>query len=215
METAGLTLPYHAPETPPAVALIIATLPSSDASRIETAYRFAEAAHRGHMRDEGTPYIDHPVRVATILWEELGNRDVDMIVAALNHDVLEDCEWLDADVLAGALGERATDLIQDVTKPQVSEHEKPERDRAYLDKLRSIPVESRLLKLADRIDNLRSIVLAEDPKKARRYLQVSREEFVPLALATDPVAVELVSEACDLIEQYLLRLDPGASQVRH
>lgn len=183
--------------------MIIASLAPGDAERLEAAYRFAEAAHRGHVRDEGTPYIDHPVRVALILWEEIGVRDVDLIIAAFNHDVLEDCDWLDEGVLSGALGERATSLIADVTKPQVPEEQKAARDRAYLDGLRSLPHESRLLKLADRIDNLRAVVHAGDPDKARRYLDVSREEFIPLALATDPLAVDLVSEACDRIEEYL------------
>ena len=199
-----MTVPYHAPPTPPDVAVIIATLPASDAERIVAAYRFAAAAHNAHLRDEGTPFIDHPVRVARILWEELGSRDVDMIVAALNHDVLEDCDWLDEQVLAGALGQRATDLVKDVTKAQAAQADKPARDRAYLDNLRVIPVESRLLKLADRIDNLRGVVNSGNPDKAARYLSVSREEFIPLALATDPRAAELVSQACDQIEAYLV-----------
>lgn len=199
-----LTVPYHAPPTPPDIALIIATLPASDAERIVAAYRFAAAAHHAHLRDEGTPFIDHPVRVARILWEELGSRDVDMIVAALNHDVLEDCEWLDEEVLAGALGQRTTSMVKDVTKAQVEEEDKAARDRAYLDNLRTIPVESRLLKLADRIDNLRGVISSGDPDKAARYLTVSREEFIPLALATDPRAAELVTQACDQIERYLI-----------
>lgn len=199
-----MTVPYHAPPTPPDVAVIIATLPASDAERIVAAYRFAAAAHSAHVRDEGTPFIDHPVRVARILWEELGTRDVDMIVAALNHDVLEDCDWLDEQVLAGALGQRATDLVKDVTKEQVADADKPARDRAYLDNLRVIPFESRLLKLADRIDNLRGVVSSGNPDKAARYLTVSREEFIPLALATDPRAAELVTQACDQIERFLV-----------
>jgi guanosine-3',5'-bis(diphosphate) 3'-pyrophosphohydrolase len=198
-----LNVPYHAPQTPADIALISATLPGTDAARVEQAYRFAAAAHDGHVRDEGTPYIDHPVRVARILWEDLGSRDVDLIVAALNHDVLEDCAWLDETVLSGALGERATSLIKDVTKAKVAEEDKPARDRAYLDSLRGAPHDSRLLKLADRIDNLRCVVHAGQPDKAARYLKVSREEFIPLALATDPRAADLVSLACDEVEHYL------------
>lgn len=198
-----MTVPYHAPQTPPDVALIIASLPASDAGRVEAAFRFAEAAHTSQFRDEGTPFIEHPVRVARILWEELGSRDVDMIVAALNHDVLEDCDWLDESVLAGALGERATELVKAVTKPQVPDDQKAARDRAYLDSLRTISSDARLLKLADRIDNLRSVVHSGDDAKAGRYLEVSRDEFIPLALATDPAAADLVAAACDAIESHL------------
>lgn len=204
-----MTGPYHAPQTPAEVALMVATFSAEEAERFESAFRFAAAAHEGQTRDEGTPYIDHPVRVALLLWEELGVRDLDILVAALNHDVLEDCEWLDASVLGGALGERATGFVEEVTKPHVPDEEKPARDRIYLDSLRDISNEARLLKLADRIDNLRGVILSGDPAKARRYLTVSREEFIPLALATDPAAARLVAEACDRIEQYLERAEPA------
>lgn len=190
---------------------MVATLSPEDAARFETAYRFAAAAHDGQTRDEGTPYIEHPVRVARILWEELGVRDLDILIAALNHDVLEDCDWLEAEVLNGALGERATGIVEEVTKPQVPEAQKAERDRNYFDRLRDISTEARLLKLADRVDNLRSVVLAGDPDKARRYLAVSREEFIPLALATDPVAADLVSTGCDKVERYLAE-QPGGME---
>jgi (p)ppGpp synthase/HD superfamily hydrolase len=204
-----VTIPYRAPETPVEVALMIATLSVEDAGRIEFAYRFAAAAHDGQIRDEGTPFIEHPVRVAHILWEEFGSRDVDAIIAALNHDVLEDCGWLDADILRGALGEASTELIEHVTKEQVPDDSKAARDRAYLDRLWDLPTGARLLKLADRLDNLRSVVHAGDPAKARRYLTVSREEFIPLALATDPLAARLIGDACDEIERYLAAEGPG------
>ena len=196
-------IPYRAPETPVEVALMIATLSVEDAGRIEFAYRFAAAAHDGQTRDEGTPFIEHPVRVARILWENFGSRDVDAIIAALNHDVLEDCDWLDTEILRGALGEASTELIEHVTKEQVSDDKTAARDRAYLDRLWEMPSEARLLKLADRLDNLRSVVNAGDPAKAQRYLTVSREEFISLALATDPVAARLIGDACDEIERYL------------
>ncbi|CAN5250708.1 hypothetical protein BH23CHL1_BH23CHL1_10350 [soil metagenome] len=204
-----MTIPYHAPETPVEVALMIATLSAEDAGRIEFAFRFAAAAHGGQTRDEGTPFIEHPVRVARILWEDFGSRDVEVIIAALNHDVLEDCDWLDSEILRGALGETSTQLIEHVTKEQVSDDKKAARDRAYLDRLWEIPPEARLLKLADRLDNLRSVIYAGDPAKAQRYLAVSRTEFIPLALATDPVAARLIGDACDEIERYLGAEGPG------
>jgi (p)ppGpp synthase/HD superfamily hydrolase len=63
-----------------------------------------------------------------------------------------------------------------------------------------------LLKLADRIHNLRAIPHAGDPEKARRYLSVSRAEFLPLATGTSPTAARLIEEACDEIEAYLAGL---------
>jgi (p)ppGpp synthase/HD superfamily hydrolase len=195
---------HASPPIPPELALIQASILPEDAERLEDAFRFAAAAHEGQTRDEGTPFIEHPVRVAAILWNELGCRDVDLLVAALNHDVVEDSGLVDAALVASAFGERVAALVLDVTKEQVEAEDKPVRDRAYLDRLPLLSRESRMLKLADRIDNLRSILHSGDLDKARRYLDVSRAEFIPLALTTDQAAARLVSEACDAVERMLL-----------
>ncbi|MEZ4524095.1 MAG: HD domain-containing protein [Thermomicrobiales bacterium] len=203
-----MSMMYEIAEPIPAsLALIQASMSRDDAERVERAYRFARAAHNGQLRDEGTPFIEHPVRVAEILWQELGVRNADLIVAALNHDVIEDSEAVDEHLVASAFGEVVAKLVVDVTKISVPPEEKAARDRAYLDRLPDLPVDSRLLKLADRIDNLRSVLLADDLAKARRYLDVSQDEFVPLATMTDPVALRLVIEACDAIERMLRDLD--------
>jgi (p)ppGpp synthase/HD superfamily hydrolase len=187
---------------PPLLTTVLAALSPADAERLLDAYRVAAAAHGDQLRDEGTPYIEHPVRVAQVLWSELGVRDVELLMAALNHDVLEDCD-LDADFMQGKFGARVTELVQHVTKPPVPADQKQARDDAYLAALRAAPRDARLLKLADRIDNLRGVVAAGDPAKAARYLRVSRAEFLPLALLTDPTAERLIAEACDAVESYL------------
>lgn len=194
---------HTSPPIPPQLALIQAAVPTDDAERLDNAFRFAAAAHEGQTRDEGTPFIEHPVRVAAILWGELGCRDVDMLVAALNHDVVEDSELVDGELVASAFGERVAGLVMDVTKEQVAPEHKAARDRAYMDRLPRLSLDSRLLKLADRIDNLRSVLHSGDPEKARRYLEISRAEFIPLALSTDHAAARLVTEACDAVERML------------
>ncbi|MFW6075986.1 MAG: HD domain-containing protein [Chloroflexota bacterium] len=195
---------YRPESTPAAITLIAAALPADESARLAEAFQFAAAAHAGQVRDEGTPYIEHPVRVVSILWDEIGKReDPDLLIAALNHDVLEDCEWLPREVLVAAFGERVTRIVEDVTKERVPEPQKAQRDRAYMDRLPGLPLHSRLLKLADRIDNLRSVRHSPDDEKAGRYLQVSRAEFIPLALATDQTAARLVIEACDELERDL------------
>jgi len=191
-------------DLPASLALIQASVGADDAARLEQAYRFAEAAHNGQTRDEGTPFIEHPVRVATILWNELGQRDdVDLIIAALCHDTVEDSEDVEPELLESFFGPAIASMVLDVTKPPAAPGEKEARDRAYLDKLPKLSMRSRLLKLADRIDNLRAVVHSREPGKAQRYLTVSRQEFIPLALQTDPVAARLVIEACDNLERHL------------
>jgi (p)ppGpp synthase/HD superfamily hydrolase len=196
---------YRPADIPAELTIILASLPSDDAERLAGAFQFAAAAHDGQVRDEGSPYIEHPVAVASILWTELGCRDVDVVSAALNHDVLEDCDWLNSEILSAAIGERATLFVEHVTKIRVPCDERAARDRDYLDRLRALPAEARLLKLADRIHNLRSVINAGDVNKAARYLDVSRREFYPLALMTDATAARLVAAACDDIEVYLQR----------
>ena len=60
-----------------------------------------------------------------------------------------------------------------------------------------------MLKLADRIHNLRSIPLSHDRAKAERYLAISRTEFMALAVRTDATAARLIEAACDAIALYL------------
>ncbi len=194
---------YRPAEIPRSLTTVLARLHADDAERLVNAYRFAAAAHAEHRRDEGSPFIEHPVAVAIVLSEELGCRDVDLLVAALNHDVLEDCDWLCRDDVVGAIGERSTGLVADVTKEPVPDADKSARDQRYLEHLWEISSDAKLLKLADRIHNLRSVPNADDPAKARRYLDVSRREFYPLALTVDPTAARLIAEACDAIEEYL------------
>ena len=198
---------YQPAPVPGEITLILAQLAPEDVDRVRTTFQFAAAAHVGHVRDEGLPFIAHPVHVAAILWHELGNRKVDLVLAALCHDVLEDCPNIDPAVLGDLIGQSALELVLAVTKRGVAEDLKTARDREYLDAIRRASHDVRLLKLADRIHNLRSIPAAGNPAKARRYLDVSRAEFLPIAAATDVTAERLVATACDAIERYLLTLD--------
>jgi (p)ppGpp synthase/HD superfamily hydrolase len=196
---------YQPAPLPAELALIVAALTPDDSSRLLDIFQFAAAAHAQQRRDEGTPFIEHPVRVASILWTELGRREVDLVVAALAHDILEDCLDLSTEIVRDVIGAHAFGLVQDVTKPPAAPPDKDARDRAYLDRLPRLSVEARILKLADRIDNLRSVVRSSDREKAKRYLAVSRAEFLPLAAATDITAERLLSAACDSLEVHLER----------
>src|SRR4051812_37073090 len=121
---------YQPAPLPASLTIVLGALAPDDARQLFAAFQFAAAAHAEHTRDEGTPYIDHPARVADILWSELGCRDVDVLAAALTHDVLEDCDWITPDILSGVIGARALALVTAVTKARVPENAKPARDRA-------------------------------------------------------------------------------------
>ncbi|HUG14610.1 MAG TPA: HD domain-containing protein [Thermomicrobiales bacterium] len=194
---------YSPAALPAELITILAMCDPADAERLAMAFQFAAAAHSGQRRDEGSPFIDHPVAVAVILWQELGCRDPDVLLAALMHDVVEDCDWIDSDAIRDLIGPRAMEMVMHVTKRSVPPHQRAVRDSEYLDLLLHLPLPSRLLKLADRIHNLRRVPLAGNPAKAGRYLDISRERFYPLAIGTDSTAARLLADACDAIELYL------------
>src|SRR5690349_1275333 len=80
--------------------LLLELRPDADVARIRHGYYVAEQAHSGQTRDSGEPYINHPLAVARILVEL--HMDDDTIVAALLHDVLEDCHMTTREDLADA-----------------------------------------------------------------------------------------------------------------
>ncbi|MDE7122583.1 MAG: HD domain-containing protein [Oscillospiraceae bacterium] len=84
-----------------------------DFTKIQTAYSFAEEAHKGQFRSSGQPYIIHPVAVADILLD-LG-MDTDTICAALLHDVVEDTP-VTYEQVKKLFGRDVADLVDGVTK---------------------------------------------------------------------------------------------------
>src|SRR5438067_7810793 len=85
-----------------------------DLRKIRYAYFIAEQAHAGQERVSGEPYIMHPLAVAQIL-TDLG-MDEDTIVAALLHDVLEDCHHVTPDFIRETFGQDVLGLVEGVTK---------------------------------------------------------------------------------------------------
>lgn len=130
-----------------------------DLRRLMNALAFASKAHRNHRRKGASqePYINHLIEVADLV-AAVESSDMDILIAALLHDVLEDTHTGYAELVT-AFGERVADIVQensdDMTLP------KPERNRARLDGLGRKSREARLVKFADLISNLRAI--AESP----------------------------------------------------
>ena len=82
---------------------------------VRRAYEVAEAAHTGQMRDEGTPYIVHPVRVAVSLADELEIYSPRLICGALLHDVIEDSP-ITREQVAAEFGEEIAQIVWLMTK---------------------------------------------------------------------------------------------------
>lgn len=153
---------------------------------VREAYGVAQQAHAGQQRKEGTPYIVHPLRVALILAEERGITEPDVLVTALLHDVVEDSA-VEHDDVRERFGLRVAEWIEWLTKPPVGDGDKVARDERYFAAFLgdNVPEAARLVKLADRLDNVRYLYVWGNPAGSRRYRAETRRWLVPLAEKTD------------------------------
>ncbi len=159
--------------------------------RISSAYDFAERCHDGQTRLSGDPYIVHPLAAATILADLY--LDPDTIIAALLHDVIEDCGVVMAD-LEGRFGKDVARLVDGVTKLTRVDYRPPDSEvkggapleNLYAESLRKMLVAMAedirvvLIKLADRLHNMRTL----DPlpqHKRQRIAQETLDVYSPLA----------------------------------
>lgn len=182
-----------------------------DMELIDKAYNFAYNAHKGQKRKSGVEYILHPVSVAEILFE-LG-MDTESLVAALLHDVVEDTNVKLSDIKK-EFSDSIANLIDGVTKigqiPFSSrEEEQAENIRKMLmamaDDIRVI-----IIKLADRLNNMRTIACMPDQKRRDKSLE-NMEVYVPIAHRLGITAVKEELEDISLKE-----LDPiGYKEIEH
>lgn len=128
-----------------------------DLALILRAAAFAADKHRNQRRKdaEASPYINHPLALATILANEGGVTDVKVIVAALLHDTVEDTETT-LDEVRAFFGDRVASIVAEVTDDKSLPKE--ERKRLQVEKAASKSDAAKLVKLADKISNLRDIV---------------------------------------------------------
>lgn len=127
------------------------------AARILRAAKFAAEKHKYQRRKdaEASPYINHPLALANVLAVEGGIYDRDVICAALLHDTIEDTDT-SVDELRTAFGEKVTNIVLEVTDDKSLE--KSIRKEEQVRHAPHISVEAKLIKLADKICNMRDII---------------------------------------------------------
>jgi RelA/SpoT family (p)ppGpp synthetase len=156
-------------------------LKPKDVSRLEDAYRFSEAAHAGQTRQSGEPYISHPLAVAEILAD--WHLDGQTLMAALLHDVTEDTS-VTKDEISDTFGKPVAELVDGVSKLdkiefQSAEHVQAENFRKMLLAM-ARDVRVILIKLADRLHNMRTLG-AVNPAKRHRIARETMEIYAPIA----------------------------------
>jgi (p)ppGpp synthase/HD superfamily hydrolase len=150
--------------------------PKAEKFLMRKALDFARLAHNGQKRDEGAPYITHPVRVANILMDELAAMRCDVICTALLHDVIEDC-GITLKELKNNFNDNIAQMVKLLTKdPSVENHK-----RAYFDGIVAAAADVKLIKISDRLDNLRSLRYTVNKAKIRRYVRETEKKYIPLA----------------------------------
>jgi guanosine-3',5'-bis(diphosphate) 3'-pyrophosphohydrolase len=156
-------------------------LKPADLSRLEEAYHFSDAAHQGQYRKSGEPYISHPAAVAGILSE--WQLDAQTLIAALLHDVVEDTD-VSKDDISKRFGKPVADLVDGVSKLDRIEFQSQQDAQAenFRKMLLAMARDVRviLIKLADRLHNMRTLE-AVNPQKRRRVAAETLEIYAPIA----------------------------------
>jgi RelA/SpoT family (p)ppGpp synthetase len=179
-------------------------------ARIKRAYFYAEQAHEGQMRRSGERYITHPLAVANILSEM--HMDHQSLMAAMLHDVLEDTA-VSKDAIIEQFGEGVAELVDGVSKLTHLEFEsKLEEQAENFQKMvlaMSKDIRVILVKLADRLHNMRTMG-AMPPEKKRRKSRETLEIYAPIALRLGINDLRIELENLSFESMYPLR----ASRIR-
>ena len=174
-----------------------------DMEKVEKAYRLAEEAHGDQRRLSGIPYILHPTSVACIL-VELG-MDTDSIVTALLHDVVEDTDHT-LEEIEKLFGKNVANLVDGVTK--ISKIPYSNREEQQAENIRKMLIAMSndirviIIKLADRIHNMRTIECMPEQKRRDKALE-NMEVYAPIA---HRLGIKKVKD--ELEDLSLLYLDP-------
>jgi guanosine-3',5'-bis(diphosphate) 3'-pyrophosphohydrolase len=136
--------------------------PSQSTQQILEALQFAAHKHRDQRRKDiqASPYINHPIALANVLWREAGVHEADVICAALLHDTVEDTQTTEAELIE-TFGKKVAGIVMEVTDDK--NLVKAERKQKQIEHAPHISREAKLVKFADKISNLRDVA-ASPPK---------------------------------------------------
>lgn len=167
-------------------------LPEALANLVMLAYRQAKCGHHGQIREDRSRYFDHAKSVALIFMLELKIFKLYILIASLLHDIKEKSfslkQW-DIERIFGRMVRKAVDIL---TK---------ERGIDYHKRLEEAIWWIKMIKLVDRLHNLRTLLSCKEYKK-RKQLQETRDFYIPLAMQLiEEAPKEFKNQANYLLEE--------------
>ena len=151
----------------------------------------ADAAARWHVhqRRKGAaqePYINHILEVATLVAEATDGKDPDLVIAAMLHDAIEDCE-VPRELIANTFGTEVADLVAEVTDDKSLPKER--RKEIQIETAHKKSPRAKVLKLADKTSNLRALATSPAPdwsvRRKLNYISWARKVAVGLRGTND------------------------------
>ena len=170
------------------------TRPGADMGLIRRAYEVAAYWHQGQTRRSGDPYITHPLAVATILAE--AGADDEMLCAGLLHETIEDTPYT-LDALSREFGAKVAALVMETAALDQVKGQGRRTAARVMVTAESADARAVVIKLADRLHNMRTIRFIPQAKQLRKARE-SLDIFAPAAarLRMDAIGVELETLAC-------------------
>ena len=173
--------------------------------KVQRAYQFGSKAHEGQKRISGEPYISHPLEVARILADM--HMDHQTLMAAILHDVIEDTPTAKT-AIQRKFGKGVAELVAGVSKLDNIEFESFEEAQAHnfrkMLMAMSNDIRVILVKLADRLHNMRTLE-ALKPEKRRRIARETLEVYAPIALRLGVNSIRLELEELGFATLYPMR----------
>ena len=173
--------------------------------RVERAYKYAEKHHTGQLRQTGDLYITHPLAVANILADM--HMDSEGLMAAILHDVIEDTSVTKRQITR-RFGRKVAELVDGVSKLTEIEFEsKAEQQAESFQKMTlamSQDIRVLLIKLADRLHNMRTLTTLS-PDKRRRIARETIEIYAPIAQRLGMEHIRVEFEELSFAAMYPLR----------
>ena len=180
-------------------------LDPKEVDRIKRAYLFSEKCHVGQMRQSGDPYITHPLAVANILADM--RMDPESLMAGLLHDVIEDTGVTKGQI-SRRFGRTVAELVDGVSKlGEIESASRAEQQAESFQKMTlamSRDIRVMLVKLADRLHNMRTLGVLS-PEKRRRIARETIDIYAPIAQRLGINDIRLEFEDLGFAAMYPLR----------